>query len=439
MQNTTKIKEIVLRQRSEAKDMLKERFVEREADLNNSLLKSSLIKVILGPRRAGKSFFSIQSMRNRSFAYINFDEEELVKVDDYDLFLKSLREVYGNYEFLVLDEIQNLEKWELFVNRLQRNRYNLVVTGSNSKLLSKELATHLTGRHLPVMIFQFSFREFLKARDVGFSKDDILSKENQGDILGNLRKYMEIGGFPEIVVKNLDYRSYTRTLFNNIVFKDVVKRYNIRYASKIYELGKYMINLFSKEFSFTKAKNILGLGSVHTVENYAGYLEEAFIFVMINKFSPKPKEQIKAPKKIYVIDNGFIGSMAFRISENFGKLMENTVAIELVRRSDLFSGFEIFYWKDYQQNEVDFIIKEGLKIKQLVQVTYASGKEDLEKRETRSLLKAAKELRCKNLLVITWDYEAEEKVDGKKVKFIPLWKWLLLDKTTKINTKQMNH
>lgn len=419
------ILEIMERQRKEVESILSQDFVEREAKIGERELGSSLVKVVIGPRRAGKSFFALQTVRDSGFAYLNFDEEGLGGVGDYDIFMKHLREVYGDFKLAVFDEVQNLPRWELFVNRLQRSGHNMIVTGSNSNLLSRELATHLTGRHTLTTVLQFSFREFLRAGGMKPRQEGIVLKETQGEILRKLKEYMEMGGFPEVIVKELDYRDYAKTLFNSIIFKDVVKRYNVRFSSKISDLGRYMINLFSKELSFTKAKNMLGLGSTHTVEKYTRYLEEAFLIIPLSKFSFKAGEQIASQKKIYIMDSSFINSMGFRISENFGRLMENTVLIELARRSSLFSDFEVFYWKDYQQHEVDFILKENLKTSQLIQVTYASGRDEIEKREIRALLKASEELRCKDLLVITWDYEAEEKIKGRKISFIPLWKWLL--------------
>ena len=363
------------------------------------------------------TFALIRSLRHLSIDF----PLALLKVDDYDIFLKSLREIYGDFEILLLDEVQNLVSWELFVNRLQRRGYNLIITGSNSKLLSGELATHLTGRHLPVSILQFSFKEFLRARNF----ETTMLKERRGEVLNLLREYLTDGSFPEVIVKNMDPGVYLKTLFDSIVLKDVIKRHNVRFASSLYDLARYMVNSYSQEFSFTEVKNTLGFRSVHTAENYVKYLEEAFLIFSIGRFSWKLKERMKHPKKVYCIDNGFISSLSFRISENFGRLMENLVAVELVRRSNLFSEFEIYYWRDQQQREIDFVVKEGLQIKQLIQVTYSSDRDDVKKGEIRSLLNGCEKMNCENLIVITWDYEDEREIDGRKIVFEPLWKWLL--------------
>jgi len=422
MQN---ISDIVLRQKSEIEGLSHGRFVKRDIEIGEGLLRSKLIKAVLGPRRAGKSVFSIQSIKDRRYAYLNFDEEQLVRVDDYDVFLKGLREVYGSFDVLLLDEVQNLLNWELFVNRLQRSGLNLIITGSNSRLLGRELATHLTGRHIPVLILPFSFKEFLRARDVDVSGHKFTQKENQGEILRDLREYMVVGGFPEVVVKGLDHRTYLSTLFDSVVLKDVVRRHNVRFSSRIYDLARYLMDMYSSELSFTRAKNVLGLGSVHTVENYTKYLVEAFPFFLINRFSFKAKDQLTLPKKVYSIDVGLVNALSLRTTENRGKIMENLVAIDLLRRSNLLNDTHITFWKDYQKNEVDFVLRRGLKIEQLIQVTYASGRDEIEKREIKAMVKAGKELKCKDLLIISWDYEGDIRVEGKSISCVPLWKWLL--------------
>ena len=156
------------------------------------------------------------------------------------------------------------------------------------------------------------------------------------------------------------------------------------------------------------------------------YLSSSYLTCVFERFSFKIKNQTIAPKKVYCVDTGIINSVAFKFSENLGKLMENLVAIELLRRKSYWHpDLEVYYWKDHQQREVDFVLKEGLKIKQLIQVTYSSGKDEIERREIKSLLKASEELRCKDMLLITWDYEGKEKIKGEEIKFMPLWKWLL--------------
>ena len=380
---------------------------------------NDLIKVIVGPRRAGKSIFSVQLLKKTDFAYVNFDDERIASVQNYDEILKGLKEVYGETKHVLFDEIQNLSRWELFVNRLQRAGYNLILTGSNSRLLSTELATHLTGRHLPFQILPFSFKEFLRARKVAVDETTEL-KERQGLMLHYLDDYMKTGGYPEVVLKKVESPDYLRLLVESVLFKDVAKRFNIRFSKKMYDLALYLISNHSTEISSSKLKNILGFRSVHTVENYLGYLEEAFVVFTVRRFSFKLKEQLRAPRKVYAYDNGVINAYKFKISPDTGRLMENLVAVELLRR-----GTEYYYFRNSRGAEVDFVVKEGGKISALVQVCYDVRAREAEDRECRSLVKGSAELNCKNLIVITWDDEREEKRKDLIIRFIPLWKWLL--------------
>lgn len=417
------IRDILLIQKRELEAKLKERYVER--DVNLKKIDNDMIKVIIGPRRAGKSFFAVHLLSKLgSFGYANFDDEKLVEVKDYDEIVNTINTLYNNPKYLLFDEIQNLEKWELLVNRLQRQGYNLVITGSNSKLLNRELATHLTGRHLLINIFPFSFRESLKLEDKELTKNETREK---------LSCYLTYGGYPEPLVKKLDYKDYLSTLFSSVIYKDIVKRFRIRSAQAIEDLAVYLISNIAKEFSYNTLSKVTKCKSVHTVEKYLNYLEEAFTFFELCKFSFKVKEQTISNKKIYCIDNGFVYAKAFRFSSDVGKLYENIVAIEL-KKQEMNGVANVYYWKSKQQDEVDFIVKRGTKIEQLVQVCYSMDDIKTKEREVRALINASKELKCKNLLVITEDYEAEEWTEWfgtrRKVRFVPLWKWLLSEPAT---------
>ncbi len=412
------IKDILILQKKELETLFKEKYVEREnikLDLSNTL-----IKVIIGPRRAGKSFFSLHALNKKdNFGYINFDDEKLIETDDYDEIISAVNSLYNNPKILFLDEIQNLPKWELFVNRLQRQGFNLVITGSNSNLLSRELSTHITGRHFQIIVLPFSFKEYLYLD----SKEQTTS-----EIKEKLDTYLIYGGYPEPLIKKINYKNYLSTLFNSIIFKDIIKRYNIRYAQAIEKLSEQLLSNICNEYSHNSLSKISGIKSSHTTENYLSYLEEAFIFFSLRRFSYKIKEQISSIRKVYCIDNGFIHAKAFSTSNNIGRLYENTVAIEL-KKQELNGKINFYYWKNQQQEEVDFVIKEGTKIKQLIQVCYNIDNPETKNREIRSLLKTGKDLKCTNLLIINSTKEGEEKVEWfgikGKVKYIPLWKWLL--------------
>lgn len=407
------MRERVLSQRRELERLRKGRYIRREAEERlRRGMKTDLVKVITGPRRAGKSFMAVRAIGER-FGYANFDDEVLAGISDFDELLKLLHEVYGDFRVLFLDEVQNLEKWELVVSRLQRLGYNVVVTGSNSKLLSSELATHLTGRYFKVRLFPFSFKEFLKAK--GVRKEPELPMD-EGKVLSLLREYMNLGGFPEVVVKGYDPTDYGRMLFDSIILRDIVKRRNVRYSSALYDIAAYLTSNFGREFTLTKLKNIFDVGSVHTLKNYLSYLEEAYLILTARRFSYKLKETLRSPRKAYVIDPLFIEP--FRTgSPDFGRRMENVVAVELARR-----GYELYYWKE--GGEVDFVVKEGGRISCLIQVTKELNEGNY-KREVGNLLEAGERLGVKKLLLITWDTADEIKEAGRRVEVVPLWKWLI--------------
>lgn len=414
------MRDIVLGHKEERDELLKAKYIKREGlKAARQSIKNNLIKVIVGPRRAGKSVFGIQMLEGLDFAYLNFDDERLIDISDYDDLLKAIRQVYGETKTLLFDEIQNLPKWELFLNRLHRKGYNLVITGSNSRLLSRELSTHLTGRFIQFQILTFSFSEFLSARH--FLIDSTLGlKERQGMLMKLLSEYLEKGGYPEVLIKNIEPKTYITTLFESILFKDIVKRYNVRYSKKLYDLGLYLTTNHSTEFSYTSLKKALDFKSVHTVENYTDYLNEAFLIFYIERFSNKVREQIKSPKKVYAYDTGIINAVKFKTTPDIGKLIENATAIELLR-----CGKEYYSYKTKEGKEVDFAVKEGLKITRLIQVCYDVSQPATKKRELAALTKTARETGCDNLLVITWDHEKKETSEYGDIIYMPLWKWLL--------------
>ena len=411
------IKDVLILQKRELKNKLRETYVER--DIPKKGVGSDLVKVIIGPRRAGKSSFAVHLLpKNKKFGYVNFDDERLIDVKDYDEIINALNFLYKDLKYILFDEIQNLEKWELFVNRLQRQGYNLIITGSNSKLLSQELATHLTGRHFLINLLPFSFREFLSLKDKELTQNE--TKEW-------LNYYLTYGGYPEPLVKKLDYREYLGTLFNSILYKDIVKRFKIRFVQGMEDLSSYLISNVAQEFSYNALAKLTKCKSAHTVEKYLGYMEEAFIFFRVNRFSYKIKEQLSSNKKIYCIDNGFIYAKAFKTSPDFGKLYENAVAIEL-KKIEMDGKAQIYYWKNSQQEEVDFVVKKGTKIKKLIQVCYKYNSKTKD-REIRALIKASTELKCKDLVLITESKEGYEDFEWfntkRKIQYIPLWKWIL--------------
>ncbi|EEZ92578.1 MAG: hypothetical protein BJBARM4_0838 [Candidatus Parvarchaeum acidiphilum ARMAN-4] len=417
------LKVIIEEQREKIEKLVRnENIIERELKVSG-LIKNPNSLVILGVRRAGKSILSIQTFYGRRFAYINFDDERLIDLNTQDLnkILQVFYELYGpNVDNLIFDEIQNIRGWELFITRL-RDTNKVIVTGSNSNLLGGELATRLTGRHIDVTLFPFSFKEFLKYKN--FEVKGALTTREKAQYISLFRDYLKNGGFPEAVKSG---KEIITSIYNDILSKDIITRHKIKKGEDLRKIAKYLISNSANEFTFESLRGLSETTSLITISNWVRYLEEAYLVFRLERFSFKLKQTFKAPKKIYCIDNAIINSIGIKLSEDFGGLMENLVAIELFRQKS-YNRYqqEIYYWKDYQQHEVDFLIKEHFKVTQIIQVTYASSMEFIKPREINNLLFASKDLHCNNLLVITWDYEAQEKIEGKTIKFIPLWKWLL--------------
>jgi len=419
-----RMKEVILEQREDVEEIFKrEKIIERELLPNlPKFLSYPNVLAILGVRRCGKSILSWQVFKDQKFGYVNFDDERLrgLKAEDLNNVLQAFYELYGsNLENIVLDEIQNVEAWELFVNRLRRSK-RVIITGSNSKLLSGELATHLTGRHVDFTLMPFSFREYLTYNEINL---EAITTPKRAQIFEKLQSYLKDGGFPEFPKFG---RKILRIIYEDIVIKDVIGRKKVKKEGELRKVARFLISNFSKEFTYSSLKEITTAKHLSTISDWVHELEEAYLIAKLERFSFKLKQSFIAPKKIYCIDNGLINVVGFSTSENMGRLMENLVAIELLRRRNYwFDDWEIYYWKDHQQNEVDFVVKEKLTIKQLIQVTYASSKDEIGKREIKALMKASELLKCKNLLVITWDYEDKIKIENKEVVFKPLWKWLL--------------
>ena len=407
-------KSIIREQREELERIEREEVIVHREKFRDAqaALKYPNILAVLGIRRCGKSIFSYLLAKDGKTGYVNFDDERLVELqsDELNTLLLAFYELYGELDYVILDEVQNVKNWELFVNRLRRTK-KVIVTGSNSKLLGGELATHLTGRYIDIELFPFSFREYLIKQK--FRMDKAYTTKEKAELLNHLRNYLEVGGFPEVYKFGKPMLS---RIYEDILTKDILLRYKTKKIEELKKLSNYLITNSAHEVTYSKLSRILDVKNVITISHWISYLEMSFLIFKVEKFDFKLKQQFKSPKKFYCVDTGLLNSIAFQFSSNIGQVIENAVAIELKRRDH-----QVYYWKDYQQNEVDFVIKKNKIIAELIQVTYASRKKDIREKEIESLFKACRELKCKNLTVITWDYEAEE----DKIKFIPFWKWLI--------------
>ena len=404
-------------------ERIEEEILEREIKVP---LDSNFIISIIGPRRAGKTFFLFSLIKKlHNAVYLNFEDSRLAEANYKEIrdLIRTFIEIYGkNPKYLFFDEVQNIKNWEKIVRELHDlKRYKIFITGSSSKLLSKEIVTQLRGRSISYLLLPFSFREFLNFKQIAIKK--YLSKDEEAKIKNLLRSYIEFGGFPD-VVKEKNKLKILQEYSDLILFRDFIERHRIRNFDLARVLHMFVIQNFSKEVSLRSLFNRLKLNirvAKDSVYEYVTKLEDTMFFFFLRKFSKKVHLRETWPKKVYICDTGL--TKIIKYSQDYGRMMENIVFLELLRKKNLNPLIEVFYFKIYN-GEVDFVVKEGLKVIQLIQVTYASGKDEVEQRELRSLLKASELLKCKNLLCITWDYESEEELKGKKIRFVPLWKWL---------------
>jgi len=432
--NVEELKAIIASQHEDMEGLFKkERIIDRDLDrvrVKNFLAKPNVL-AILGVRRCGKSIFSWLLLEGENFGYINFFDERLVglKAEELNKVLQAFYELYSNdVEYFILDEIQKVNGWERFVSRL-RTSNKIVITGSNSDLLRGDLATFLTGRHIDAELLPFSFREYLRATDITLDENWAYSTSSIATIKKALSEFMEKGGFPEV---NKFGSIMLNGIYRDIIENDIIRHHKLRNPQSLRELAKYLISNTGKEITFNKLKASLEIKDSHTIAKYSSYISDSYLIFLLERFSYKLKERFKAPKKVYCIDSGLANNVAFKLSKDPGRLMENIVFIELLRRK-LYSNpnWELYYWKDYRGREIDFVIKTAESVKQLIQVTYASGKSEIEEREIASLAIASAEMKCDNMLVITWDYEGTMSMGDKTVAFVPLWKWLLKPSETR--------
>lgn len=418
------LKQAVLKQQHDVQRLLSLPYVERDQMVEAiKWLDTDLIKVILGPRRAGKSVLALMLLKDRPFAYVNFDDESMIGQEefDYDALMSALHGVYGETKTILFDEIQNLPKWEVFVNRLHRQGYNIILTGSNARLLSSELATALTGRHIPLEILPFSLSEFLRAKQFSVSADELALPERRGELLRLLEQFIVHGGYPEVVIKDMDAMGYLTVLFDSVLFTDVVKRHNVRFVAQIDSLATYLVNNVAQEYSMRTLARVLGFKSGVTLEKYLQYLTEAYIVFAVSRYSPKAGERLTAPKKIYCVDNGLVSTKAVRHSSDHGKMLENIVLTELVKQG-IVPNRDLFYYKTRNGREIDFVIKKNTEVTELIQVAYQFGSPDTEKREVKALVEAGEELHADKLTILTWDQEKQLNNNGRNIHVESFWR-----------------
>ena len=414
------MKSILLNQLEERNRLLNQQYVERINDYDiQSLLHNPMIKLITGPRRVGKSVFALMMLKQTNFAYLNFDDNQLLNNWDENLVMHTLQEIYPNYEYLLLDEVQNLKDWDLWVSTLYRRGHNLIITGSNARMLSQEMATVLTGRYIPIMMLPFSLQETLQLHNINLSN---IPEEKKAESELLQEEYLHQGGYPEVVKIRTISRTYLSTLYDSILLKDIAQRHKIRKTEELYTIAGYLLSNFCNLFTTNDLAAEFNMKSVTTTQKYLNYLNEPYLFFYLQRFNNKFRVMKKAAHKAYIVDNGFIDNIGFQLSENKGRLLENQTFIELIRQG-YNTETSLFYYHSRNNKEVDFVTRKGTKIERLIQVCYDLSSEKTRKREIDSLLECAEELRCNNLYIVTYNQEEIIQIGTHQIHIIPFHKF----------------
>lgn len=380
------------------------------------------ILIFTGIRRCGKSTLLrlFQKELLPSDYYLNFDDERLIsfQVEDFQALLEVFLELFGKQTTFYFDEIQNIPGWERFIRRLYEQGNKVFLTGSNANLLSKELGTHLTGRYIPFEIYPLSFKEILQQEYPKAFTSKALSTTDKGLILKTFSNYLTFGGIPEYV--KFQKQEYLQNLYEGILYRDVITRYQIKEEKALKELTHYFASQIGKEFSHSKLAKLVGLNTPHTLSNYCSYLENCYLLFTIYRYHPSLKKQIQSNKKCYLIDPALISLIGFRFSEDRGRLLENLVFLELKRRS-----FEIYFHKE--KKECDFLIRQKNQITQAIQVCSDLSNPTTKKREIEGLLEAMRTYHLSEGICLTEYDEEIIQVDTFQIQILPIWKWLLQD------------
>lgn len=410
----------LINQRKERDELLAQPYLVRHTVYDfEQLLQNHNIKLLTGPRRVGKSTQALLMLKGKNFAYLNFDDNGLLNNWDEDLVMQLLDEIYPGYEYLLLDEVQNVKGWHLWVSKLYRRGINLVITGSNANMLSGEMATVLTGRYLEITMLPFSLEETFEWNKIYIN--DIKEHEiTRASVVSG--EYLRQGGYPESVMQRSITKSYLYSLFDSIVYKDVVQRHNVRNVTDLNNVADFLLSNFCNPLSYNDVCNDLGLSSVSTTKKFMDYLHEPFLFYYLPRYNNKLKLMKMAAQKVYVVDNGFVFARAFNVSDNLGRLLENQVFIELLRH-----GYEtkntLFYYRSRNDKETDFVVREGSQVKSLIQVCFDMSSEKTTKRETDSITECAGELKCSNLFIVTDHDEFLIEKDGYTIHVVPVMKF----------------
>lgn len=420
--DTRELERVLLDQKEELEALRNKSFCHRleesQIDLN-----SNLAQVVIGVRRSGKSTLCFNALEKSKvrYAYVNLDDENLygLTVKDMNDILQVFYSIYGNFTHLFLDEIQNIKGWHLFVNRMLRKGMHVLITGSNSKLLSGELASHLTGRHHTIELLPFSFRDWCNYNGIATAP---LTTKNMGILMGAFDKYLRQGGFPELLIER-NHTSYIDSLFHNIITQDIQKRFNVKYIDSLERLAGHLLNISPAIIVKDKLQEQFGFKSHHTLGNYLSYLAQTYLVCKVSKYSTKSRERSVA-EKAYAIDVAFMNKRENALAgENLGWRLETIVYLEL--RRQIKTEEEDIYYFDNGNTEVDFIVCNGNKATGVYQVSYNIENPKTRRREVNGAITAAKTTKCSNVYILT-DHQSETIVqNGIKIKAMPVWEWIV--------------
>ena len=412
------LKQIILEQQ-EIQHAPNKRYVQRY--IADEWLQTSEILIISGIRRCGKSVL-MQQMRDRLVEkdfFFNFDDERLAnfKLDDFQKLQECFVELFGEQHTYYFDEIQNIEGWERFVRRLYNAGNKIIITGSNARMLSRELGTHLTGRYIQVEIYPFSFQEYLAMNEIPVNAKTLYTTTGRATMVKSFVKYMECGGFPKFLQDGSV--SYLTSLYESIIYRDILTRNGLTNEKEMLEMMFYLASNATKRVTYSSLGKVVGIQHPDTIKNYLEYIQQTYLISQLFRYDPSVKKQMMSPKKIYFVDNAIIKRIGFNATENNGVFLENLVFIELKRR-----GWDVYYYAD--KKECDFIVRKGLHISDAYQVTLKMDSPQTREREIAGVREAMQAYSLSKGYILT--FEGKETInfdDGTIVEVVPVWEWIL--------------
>lgn len=412
------LKQIILEQH-ETQHVSRTHFVQRH--IADEWVETTEILIISGIRRCGKSVL-MQQIRDRlqeKDFFFNFDDERLAhfELDNFQTLQECFVELYGDQHTYYFDEIQNIEGWERFVRRLYNAGNKIIITGSNARMLSRELGTHLTGRYIQVELYPFSFKEYLSLKEIPVNAKTLYTTTGRAALVNAFVNFMQCGGFPKYLQEGSV--SYLSSLYESIIYRDILTRNGLTNEKEMLEMMFYLATNATKRITYSSLGKIVGVQHPDTIKSYLEYIQQTYLIFQLFRYDPSVKKQMMSPKKIYFVDNAIISRIGFNATENKGVFLENLVFIELKRR-----GLDVYYYAD--KKECDFIVRQGIRITDAYQVTLNMANAQTREREIAGVREAMQAYSLPKGYILT--FEGKETVtfdDGSVVEVIPVWEWML--------------